>query len=252
MNNETMESIEIKAFFRNALKFFVFMFGLSAQWSLAGEDLITTAQYASGESVPYVLTYKTLAPKHVVILFPGGMGNVDPHMEKGKLVYKAKGNFLLRARHFIVDHEFATVATNASQSAERIQAVIDDLKNRFPGAQIYLMGTSRGTFDTVALADYLSDKIAGEIHTSSMWHIASFDTRKYANRHLIVHHRNDACHATPFAAAETSHERYGSELIVMEGGISVGDPCEAFAYHGYNGIEQETAAAIKRWIKQGK
>jgi hypothetical protein len=37
----------------------------------------------------------------------------------------------------------------------------------------------------------------------------------------------------------------------MEGGISVGDPCEAFAHHGYNGIEKETVYAIKNWIKQG-
>ena len=37
----------------------------------------------------------------------------------------------------------------------------------------------------------------------------------------------------------------------MEGGISVGHPCEAFAYHGYNGIERETIDAIKKWIRQG-
>jgi hypothetical protein len=36
----------------------------------------------------------------------------------------------------------------------------------------------------------------------------------------------------------------------MEGGSSVGNPCKAFAYHGYNGIERETVDAIKRWIKQ--
>jgi hypothetical protein len=38
----------------------------------------------------------------------------------------------------------------------------------------------------------------------------------------------------------------------MEGGIAVGDPCEAFAYHGYNGIERETVDAIKKWILQGE
>lgn len=252
MNNETMVHDEIiKAFAVNAFKLLVFALCWSARWGLAAEELITTAQYASGEAVPYVLTYKTLAPKYVIILFPGGMGNVDPHMEEGKLVYKAKGNFLLRARRHIVDNEFATVATNASQVEERIQAVIDDLKRRFPAVRIYLMGTSRGTFDTMVLAEYLSDRIAGEIHTSSMQHIASFDARKYGNRHLIVHHRDDACHVTPFAAAETSHERYGSELIAMEGGISVGDACEAFAHHGFNGIERETVNAIKKWIKRG-
>lgn len=35
----------------------------------------------------------------------------------------------------------------------------------------------------------------------------------------------------------------------FEGGVSVGDPCEAFAYHGYHGIEREVVHAIATWIK---
>jgi len=172
-------------------------------------------------------------------------------MEDGKLVYGFKKNFVLRTRGLILDGEFATVATNSSQSEERIQAILDDLKDRFPAAQIYLMSTSKGTFDSMALAGYLSDKIAGIIHTSSLDRIASFDARKYKNRQLVVHHGHDACHATPLSAAQASHTKYGTELMVMEGGITVGDPCEPFAHHGYNGIESETIAAIKQWIKNG-
>jgi hypothetical protein len=39
-----------------------------------------------------------------------------------------------------------------------------------------------------------------------------------------------------------------AELIVFDGGISVGDPCEARAYHGFNGIEREVIARIAAWI----
>jgi hypothetical protein len=187
----------------------------------------------------------------VIILFPGGSGRVEPRMQDGTLAYGFKGNFLLRARPFIVDDEFATVTTNTTRSPERIQAVLDDLKRRFPAARIYLMGTSNGSAATMALAGYLSERIAGEIHTSSHSEIYSFDARKYKNRHLIVHHKRDTCRSTPFFAAEAAHERYGTDFIAMDGGISVGDACEAFAYHGYNGIERETAAAIKKWIRQG-
>jgi hypothetical protein len=224
---------------------------ISAPHCLAGEDLVTTAHYNSGETVPYVLNYTNLSPRYIIILFPGGAGNIDPRLEDGKPVYGFKKNFAIRTRSLIVDNEFATVATNASQSKERIQAVLDDLKNRFPTAQIYLMSTSKGTFDTIELARYLSDRIVGVIHTSSLARIASFDASQYKNRQLVVHHRNDSCQVTPFSAAQASHEKYGTELIVMEGGISVGDPCEPFGHHGYNGIEKETIAAIKQWIKRG-
>lgn len=225
-------------------------FTLFTQGCLAAEDLIASAHNASGEPIPYILNYKNLSPKYVVILFPGGHGMMNPHMEEGKLVYQFRGNFLIRSRKFLVDDEFVTVATNASHSRERIQAIIDDLNGRFPAAQIYLMGTSRGTFDTMSLADYLSDKIAGVIHTSSWQSIAAFNATKYANRHLVVHHRHDGCRSTPFSAALAGHERYGNELIAMEGGTAVGDPCEPFGYHGFNGIERETMDAIKAWIKQ--
>ncbi|MGZ3254005.1 MAG: hypothetical protein ACXU7D_06815, partial [Burkholderiaceae bacterium] len=145
----------------------------ATQFCHAAEELITTAQSKNGDTVPYILNYKNLTPKYVVILFPGGNGNMDPHMEDGKLAYAFKGNFVIRTRKFIVDDEFATVATNSTQSAERIQVILDDLKSRFPSAKIYLMGTSKGTHDTIALAGYLSDRIAGEIHTSSLQNIST-------------------------------------------------------------------------------
>jgi hypothetical protein len=225
---------------------------LLAQTCAADEDLITTARARDDATVPYNLNFRKLFPKYVLILFPGGAGTVNPRIENGQLFYSYQNNFLLRAREFWVDDEFATIATNSTQSQERIQAVIDDLHRRFPAAQIYLIGTSRGTFDTMTLAGYLADKIAGEIHTSSMQAIASFDARQFANRHLVVHHRNDSCKSTPFYAAARSHEKYGNDFIAMEGGISTGDPCEPFAHHGYNGIERETVDAIKNWIKQGR
>jgi hypothetical protein len=134
---------------------------------------------------------------------------------------------------------------------ERVQALLDDLHRRFPEARIYVMGTSRGTLDTMALADYLSDRVAGEIHTSSMQRITYFDARKYHNRQLIVHHRDDSCRNTPITAAQWAHDHYGDELILMDGGISEGEACGPFAHHGYNGIEKQTADVIKQWVRQG-
>jgi hypothetical protein len=38
------------------------------------------------------------------------------------------------------------------------------------------------------------------------------------------------------------------ELITFTGGITRGDPCQAKAHHGYNGIEAEVVAKIADWI----
>ena len=220
---------------------------------IAADELITTAKNADGEVVPYVLNAANPQPKYVVILFPGGNGQMNPHLDKGRVVYGFGGNFLIRGREFLADEEFATVATNTTSDEARVQALLDDIKRRYPNAQIYLMGTSRGTIATVKLAPYLSERIAGVIHTSSMGSsIYGLNAKDYKNRQLIVHHRNDQCRVTRYNSAERAHEAYGTELITMEGGFSEGDPCEAFAYHGYRGIERETMDAIKQWIKRGR
>jgi hypothetical protein len=224
---------------------------LSVRPCFAGEELITTATMKSGAAVPYVLNANSVSPRYVLILFPGASGIVNPYLqEDGKLVYSMQTNFLLRARTYLVDDEFATVSTNATSEQGRVQALIDDLNRRYPAAKIYLIGTSKGTVDTMALADYLSDKIAGEIHRSSMARIAYFDASKYKNRHLIIHHGDDNCRNTPLNAAKNAHDRYGDELIIMQGGISDGDLCGPFAHHGYNGIEKQTSDVIEQWIKQ--
>ena len=227
------------------------MLALCARLANAGEELVDTAKQADGEQVPYILNSTGAMPRYVVILFPGGSGFVNPRMEEGRLAYGFQGNFLLRSRPYIVDGEFATVTTNSSDSEERIQALLDDIRRRFPRASVYLMGTSNGTASTMKLAGYLSGRIAGVIHTSSRSEIQGFDSRRYRNRQLIVHHKRDGCRGTPFFAAESAHRRFGTDFVAKEGGISVGNPCEAFAYHGYNGIERETIDAIKKWIRQG-
>jgi hypothetical protein len=39
-----------------------------------------------------------------------------------------------------------------------------------------------------------------------------------------------------------------TELLTVEEGLSRGDPCQAFAYHGFNGRESEVVAKIAAWI----
>jgi hypothetical protein len=38
------------------------------------------------------------------------------------------------------------------------------------------------------------------------------------------------------------------ELIAIEGGQTKGDPCNAFGYHGFNGVEQEVVSKISQWV----
>jgi hypothetical protein len=217
----------------------------------ADTELVMTAKFPNGDLVPYMLDSASPRPKYLLVLFPGGSGDMNLRMEDGKIKFGLYGNFLIRSRPLFVDRDFATVSTNATGSEERVQVLLDDLERRYPGAKVYFIGTSNGTGPTMKLAEFLQDKVAGEIHTSSRAQVYSFDGKAYRNRQLVVHHINDWCRVTPYSAAKRSNEKFGTELITMEGGTSVGNECEAYAHHGYNGIERETVDAIKQWIRKG-
>ncbi|MBS0539631.1 MAG: hypothetical protein JSR47_12785 [Proteobacteria bacterium] len=224
----------------------------SASGAWAKDELVGVTR-ASGERFNYVLTSHDAAQvRYGVILMPGGRGILDPHMEGSKIAMSLAGNFLIRSRELFAGGAFVAASTDATTSPDRILAIAADLQKRYGAIAIYVIGTSRSTDSTMALSRPLDGQVAGFVHTSSMNGIATLDPRGLKSRHLLVLHKNDACRVTQPANAVASHNRYGTELIEVEGGKSVGDDCEARAYHGYNGIERETVDKIKAWIQAGK
>ena len=71
-------------------------------------------------------------------------------------------------------------------------------------------------------------------------------------RVLIVHHKQDGCGDCKYSDLPKLTDKLTAvprkELLTFEGGKSQGDPCQAMAYHGYNGIEQKVVDAIAEWI----
>jgi hypothetical protein len=224
---------------------------LSVAAAAAAEDrLVTDARYADGEPIPYILTFKNLKPTYAVVLLPGGQGLLNPFMEEGTLKFSFGGNFLIRSRELFADDDMVAVSTNATPRRERMRPIVEDLRKRFGDIRIYIIGTSRGTTASMTLGQLMDGEVAGFIHTSSMSTIAYYDTRQRKSRHLIVGHRNDECVETHFHAAQLAHDKFGTDLIAIEGGNAWGKPCDAYAHHGYNGVEKETVDKIKAWIRQ--
>lgn len=223
-----------------------------SQAAWARDELVTTAVTSGGETIPYILTTKNGTPAYAVILMPGGKGLLNPRLVDGKLTFAFGGNFLIRSRELFADGRFVAASTDATSTPARILAISQDLKRRYGQIAVYVIGTSRSTEATMALAGPLDGQVAGFVHTSSMNGIAGFDPRPYKSRHLVVYHRLDACRVTKPSSSAGSHASYGTETIEIDGGKSTGDDCEAFAYHGYNGVEAETVAQIKAWIARGQ
>ena len=215
----------------------------------SADQLISTAQYADGEVVPYMLTGNAAKPKYAFVVMPGNDGIINPRLDSsGKLAFDAGDNFLIRSRELFAGTDAVVASTNASPSAERMQTIVDDLQRRYGNIPIFIMGTSMSTLSTMRLSKSMDGRVAGFIHTGSMSQVDWFDTANLKSRQLLVHHVDDGCRLTPYRSAKSSAESYGTELFSIEGGNATGDPCRAFGYHGFNGTEQQVVDKIKAWV----
>jgi len=73
---------------------------------------------------------------------------------------------------------------------------------------------------------------------------------------LVVHHEKDGCKLCAYSEIPRLMEKLSStprkELVTFKGGENRGDPCEALAYHGFNGLEKDVVAKIAEWIIRTK
>jgi len=69
---------------------------------------------------------------------------------------------------------------------------------------------------------------------------------------LVAHHKLDGCGFCNYRDLPKLMDKLTAvprkELLTFEGGMNRGDPCDAMAYHGFNGIEQEVVAKVAEWI----
>jgi hypothetical protein len=224
-----------------------------------------------GEAVqPYYLHDGGAAkPAYALVLFPGGDGRVDYREQGGRIVHRGR-NFLVRSGDLFAGEGFvAAVLDVASDHAsgmddgfrtgaehtQDVAAVIDDLRRRFPGVKVILVGTSRGTLSAAYAGRALGRKIDGVVLTSSVFRatrnsmgLAGFAYGDIAAPILFVQHAEDGC-ASCCRYSETLWIRDSYPLITVKGGdAGSGNPCEAISHHGYLGQEAEVAAAIRSWI----
>ncbi len=214
-------------------------------------------------------------PRAAVILMAGGHGGLQIQPD-GSLLWGA-GNFLVRTRQQFAAQGLLVAVVDAPsdrqsqpylqgfrQRAEHVadlRAVMAWLRAQAP-VPVWLVGTSRGTQSAAWVATQLASMPGagpdGLVLTSTILSdnksraVPTMALDELRIPVLVVHHQLDAC---PLCAYSSLPSLMGKlrqaprkQLLNFQGGKSEGDPCEAFAYHGYNGIEPEVVKAIADWV----
>lgn len=242
---------------------------LAVTFSANAEEIVTVSG-RKGETQSYLLMHNASPPKAAAVLFPGGEGLMRLHNEGGSVKFSQGRNFLIRTRGMLRDAEVAVAIMDSPSDQQRagmddgfrtgrahvedIAAVVKDLRARFPGAKIFLIGTSRGTLSAAYVGRSLGTGVDGVILTSSVFYggrsgigLSGFDFSAIKAPLLFVHHVHDACRSCPYRDAESLSRSF--PLISVSGGKPAeSDPCEPLAAHGYFGKEQETVKAMKGWM----
>ena len=244
------------------------------------EELVSVDLSGSKKQVGVYSTKKGAdKPTKLAVLLPGYPSVVRPVVEGGVMTgSKLNGNFLIRARRFLVDESVASLLVDcqsesgdycassyqaSKQRQEDVDKLIGEVRNRVPSiTEVWLVGTSMGTISSSFMAVHNSTGYAGAIHTAAITEpyargsyreLGGFDYKKALTLQFFVHHSVDPCALTTYSGAKSITEKYGVPLITVSGGAGFqGAACEAFTEHGFRGKEKEVMNAITGIINSGK
>lgn len=253
---------------------------------------VVTIGTHDGSTTRYALVVPPGAPAQgqriALLLLAGGGGVLD--LDASGCPRALTGNSLVRMLPLFHETGFITALVDAPsdhpgedglagfrsapQHADDLGKLIVDLRTRLQ-AQVWLVGTSRGTISAANAAARLSGLAAadGLVLTSALMSGQSggrkpwvaqtvFDLPLEAIRLplLIIGHAADKCIRSPAdrmgnIAARTHGMR--QQVVTVSGGPGYSGPsgvdaCEGRASHGYVGQEAEVAAGIARFIRGEK
>ncbi|WP_199103708.1 alpha/beta hydrolase [Aquitalea sp. ASV11] len=238
--------------------------------ALADEQMLTLTT-RPGVTQRMLLLEPEGKPQASLILFTGGEG-VLRLGDDGQL-HAGAGNFLVRTRQQWAAQGFQVAVVDApsdhpdnlnrgdfrssAEHAQDIAVVIDTLRQR-AAVPVWLVGTSRGTTSAAAVAIRLQDKVDGVVLTSTInrdrGSVADLALPQLTQPVLVVQHLHDQCKVTLYQNVQPVLDGLQSsrskELLLVDGGVDKGDPCQPWAAHGYNGIEAEVVDKVARWIRQ--
>jgi hypothetical protein len=216
-------------------------------------------------------------PKAAVVLFAGGHGGLQIS-SAGNFKW-GDGNFVVRSRRLFAsngllvavvdapsDRQNAPYLSGFRQTPEHvadIKAVIAWSRQQ-ANIPVWLVGTSRGTQSAAFIATQLALADGGPdglVLTSTMLTdkpgarpVPEMPLGRIQVPTLVVHHKQDGCQYCKYRDLPSLMDKLTAvprkELLTFEGGKDQGDPCEAMAHHGFNGIEQEVVTKIAEWIIQ--
>lgn len=218
------------------------------------------------------LVSASASPPWVVVLFAGDDGNVSAS-SRGPM--RMQGNFVVRTASYWIDHGdayaiFDAPSDNASgmqdvfrlsvDASTDVEAAVSELRKRYPGAKVALIGTSRGTITVGNILKRHPELADAFVLTSPVTQanrgqagLSGLSWKGGMARVLVLANENDACQVSPASAAKQVADENGFDYISVSSSMGGGDrksDCKAQSPHGFLGIENKVLDSIAGWLSK--
>jgi len=151
----------------------------------------------------------------------------------------------------------------AEQYRQDLAVVFNDLRDRFPGLPLWVLGHSNGTVNAIAAAIALDNPPDGLVLAGPAVFIHPFDDiylrdlKRVTEPVLVALHEDEGCNRAewPPGAVDKYVAAFSAssnvQLMMFSGGepLQGRDPCTDPGLHYFLGIEFEVVHAVTSWIK---
>jgi alpha/beta superfamily hydrolase len=243
-----------------------------------GLQIVTFPSTRSGVTLRLLIGTPSAPPSAVVMQFAGGDGTNAFREDGGQVRVAAQASFSARVTNMYLEQGLATALLDvpSDQSGgisgqfrstgaflEDAAAAIAQVTARWPDAPLFIHGASNGTISATNLGLNLNEtRIRALILTSTVglmaqsaqfFTVANLPVEQLRLPVLMVHHRDDACGLSPYAAAQRIRARRTSspkvDFVSVAGGTpQSGDGCLGTGPHGLYGREREVVAVIADYV----
>jgi hypothetical protein len=192
------------------------------------------------------------APRASVILLAGGDGMLG--IDGQGRITRLQENQLVRTRGAYAARGFAVLVPDGGYDLSALVTYMAQIKR-----PVAVVATSRGTFRAaqgiasgarpdrlILTSGELSPESGGGENAESA--LGSPDALPPT---LIVHHRDDGCHVTSPAgvAPFIAWAKGKAKVVWLSGGADEGDPCQAMAHHGFNGLDGRVVSVVSSFVR---
>lgn len=263
-------------FLSRPLRLVLALLALLASSSVAlADEIITLHPRAGVTQSTLIWTPHDANPETVLLLMPGGPGNIGLSLSDGQVrsarphLFSRQREALSQARVVVAvpdapsdQHDLTQAFRISAVHASDMRAVVRALHDRFPAARLVVVGHSRGTVSAGYLAKNAGAEISALVLLSGLYQafeagpqvpsagpgLSEIDLPALKMPVLLIHHRLDACPVAPMPAGDRPFKHL--PLIAIEGKAerTADSPCGPGTNHWFAGEEVAVGQQIINWL----